>query len=149
MMNTKNIMLNERAAKETRLIKSTSKRQITIPKSFFGLLAIEDGVTFVAQVNESGIFLKPQSTKKQSIRDQDREHIIRQVFREGNSEEEIIEELNYRLKKYDEFIARRVQEFDNDIADSYDGTGDEPEVESFNGLDIFIHEEAGASLKES
>ncbi len=147
-MNNNNIMLIERAAKETRLIKSTSKRQITIPKSFFEILAIEDGVTFVAQVNENGIFLKPQSIMKQSIRDQDREHIIRQIFREGYSEEEIIEELNYRLKKYDEFIAHRVQEFDNDIADSYDGTGDEPEVESFNGLDIFFHEEAGASHKE-
>jgi len=71
-MNNNNIMLNERATKETRLIKSTSKRQITIPKSFFEILAIEDGVTFVAQVNENGIFLKPQSIMKQSIRDQDR-----------------------------------------------------------------------------
>ena len=142
-----NIILNERAAKETRLIKSTSKRQITIPKSFFELLAIQDGITFVAQVFDNGIFLKPQ-TKKQSIREQDREHIIRQVFSEGYSEEEIIEELNYRLKEYDEFIARRIQEFENDIADSNDGTGDEPEVESFNGLDIFFNEEAGTSFKE-
>lgn len=145
-MITENIKFNGQEAKETRLIKSTSKRQITIPKSFFELLALEDGVTFVAQLYDDGVFLKPYKTEKKSVRDQDRKHIIHQVFREGYSEEELIEELNYRLKKYDEFMARRVQEFENDIAgNSDDVVGDGPEAGSFNGLDVFFNKEAGTS----
>lgn len=149
-MITENNMFNGQEAKETRLIKSTSKRQITIPKSFFELLALEDGVTFAAQLYGDGVFLKPYKTEKESVRDQDRKRIIHQVFREGHSEEALIEELNYRLKKYDEFIVRRVQEFENDIAGNGDDVvGDGPEADSFNGMDVFFNKEAGTYSEES
>ena len=137
-MNNENIMLSGRASRETRLIKSTSKRQITIPKSFFDYLAIEDGITFVAQVIDDGIFLKPQSLHGETVNDQDRKRIIRKVLQEGYSGEEMVEEISYRLQQYDEFIARRLREFENDIADSVEGADVIPGVEAFNGLDIFF-----------
>lgn len=149
-MITENITFNGRKAKETRLIKSTSKRQITIPKSFFDTLALEDGATFVAEVYDNGVFLKPQFKSKENARDQDRERIIRHVFREGHSsQEELIEELSYRLKKYDEFIARRLQEFENDILNSANELDDAPGADSFNGLDVFFDKEAGTSSEET
>lgn len=141
-------MLNSWTAKETRIIKSTSKRQITIPKSFFDLLTLQDGVTFVAQLFENGILLTPQGAID-NICDQDREQIIRQVLQDGYSGEELVKELNYRLKEYDELIASRVQEFDNDINDRNDVMDGEPGVESFNGLDIFFNQEAGTSPEKS
>jgi len=148
-MVNENITFDGQYPIETRLIKSTSKRQITIPKSFFEFLALEEGVTFMAQLFNGGIILKPYKTEKESVRDQDRKRIIHQVICEGYSEEELIEELNYRLKKYDEFIVRKVQEFENGIAENNDSVGDEPEADSFNGLDIFFDKEAGTSSKES
>ena len=137
-MKNENIMMSGRAARETRLIKSTSKRQITIPKSFFDCLAIEDGITFVAQVIDDGIFLKPQPVHGETVNDQDRKCIIRKVLQEGYSGEEMVEEISFRLQQYDEFIARRLREFENDIADSVEGADVIPGVEAFNGLDIFF-----------
>lgn len=141
------IDLTGREVKESRLIKSTSKRQITIPKSFFEILALKDGVSFEAQVIDSGVFLRPIKDLPLCIRDQDREEIIRQVLSEGYTGESLVEELNSRLKAYDDFLHNRVQEFEKDILESNDGSDVEPGVDSFNGLDVLFNKEIREIIK--
>lgn len=128
-----------KAAKETRLIKSTSKRQITIPKSFYDLLSINEGELFTAHLFNEGILLIPS---RETIRDQDRKSIIAKVLQENYSGSDLIEELNFRLKQYDDFIAAKVAQFEKDIADS--NLAPEDDEVSYNGLDVLFDVETGA-----
>lgn len=141
---------NGKQVKEYRHIKITSKRQVTIPKSFFELLALRDGDSLMAYVLEDGIFLKPYRAAE-TVYDQDVKKIIRQAINEGYTGEELAEEIAFRLKEYENFLKRRVQEFENDIAEKWmaDEAGKVAEAESFYGLDIFFDPEAGKASKES
>ncbi|MEW6662854.1 MAG: hypothetical protein ACOY9Y_00515 [Bacillota bacterium] len=60
--------------------------------------------------------------------------------------EELVEEIAFRLKEYDQFIARRVQEFENDIAD-IEGVGDQSE--GFHGLEVFLDKETRKTSQEN
>lgn len=142
------IIIKESPAVETRLIKCTSKRQITIPKSYFDILSLEHGVTFVAQLFDDGIFLSPYIKSEDSIWDEDRKEIIRGVVKEGFTEEEMVEEINFRIKKYDEFLLRKIEEFDSDIMEDEKSLGDTLGVTNFNGLDIFFDSEIETPAKE-
>lgn len=144
-----NTKMNESHAIETRLIKSTSKRQITIPKSFFDILSLENDVTFIAHLHNDGIFLKPQIKSQDSIWDEDRKEIIRQVVSEKLTGEELVEELNFRLKKYDEFLTRKIEEFDSDIQNTEKGLDDTVGVDNFNGLEVFFDTKVEPSPKKS
>lgn len=147
MMNTL-INLTDREVKESRQIKSTSKRQITIPKSFFQILAIQDRATFEAQVIGDGVFLRPIKEVPLCIRDQDREKIIRQVISDGYNGEDLVNELNHRLKEYDDFLYSRVQEFERDIMNNIEGLDVEPGDDSYNGLDVLFDQEIGEVVEE-
>jgi len=140
--------VKESSVVETRLIKSTSKRQVTIPKSFFNILSLEQGVTFVAQLFDEGIFLVPQIRSEQSIWDEDRKAIIRQVMREKLNGEELVEELNFRLKKYDEFLVKKIEGFEAEILEEEKDLDDTLGVVNFNGLEILFNPEIEASSKE-
>jgi bifunctional DNA-binding transcriptional regulator/antitoxin component of YhaV-PrlF toxin-antitoxin module len=118
--------------REYREITVTSKRQITIPKSFFDRLAIEE--TLVAYLLDDGIFLKP-ARKDDSVYAEDVEEIIRDVVREGYSGEELVAELARRLNEYNKFIERRIQEFERDLKS--DSVSEDTEDE-FYGLDVFF-----------
>jgi|GEM_PF-1219078 len=135
------ISVKQSPAVETRLVKSTSKRQITIPKSFFDRLSLRHGVTFTAQLFDNGIFLSPYIISQDTIWDEDRKEIIRGVIKEGLTEEEMVEEINFRIKKYDEFLLRKIEEFEADILEDEKGLGDTLGVTNFNGLDIFFNSE--------
>lgn len=130
--------------REYREIKITSKRQITIPKSFFDNLAIEE--TFQAYLLDDGIFLKPIQ-KTETVYDQDIQSIIRQVIKEGYSGEEFVGELTYRISEYNKLIERRIQEFQDDLRGS--SGSDELGDDDFNGLDIFFYEEARTTDQET
>lgn len=129
-----------KAAKETRLIKSTSKRQITIPKSFYDLLSLQEGELFTAHLFDEGILLIPREEVSDSIRDQDRKTIIKRTLEEGYSGEELAEVLNSRLKQYDDFITAKIAQFEKDIGEN-EITSDEFEESDFNGLHIFFNTE--------
>lgn len=129
-----------KAAKETRLIKSTSKRQITIPKSFYDLLSLQEGDLFTAHLFDEGILLIPREEVSDSIRDQDRKTIIKRTLQEKYSGDELAEVLNSRLKQYDDFITAKIAQFEKDIRES-DIASDEFEESDFNGLHIFFNTE--------
>lgn len=139
-----------RQVKEYRQIKITSKRQVTIPKSIFELLELKDGDSLMAYAFEDGILLKPYKAAE-TVYNQDVKKIIHQAINEGYTGEELAEEIALRLKEYERFLTRRVQEFEDDIADDgmEDKAGDVVGVEGFNGLDIFFDSEAGTVSKES
>jgi len=129
--------------KEYRDIKITSKRQFTIPKSFFDALNIEDEME--AYLLEDGIFLKPIH-KTETIYDKDIREIIRKTMDEGLEKEEFIKELTSRISQYDRFIANRIQEFKEDMRADSESEDDEGDVD-FNGLDVFFDEENGEAVK--
>lgn len=129
-----------KAAKETRLIKSTSKRQITIPKSFYDRLSLQEGEVFTAHLFNEGILLIPS---EETVRDQDRKSIIARVLQENYSGGELIEELNFRLKQYDDVIESKIAQFEKDIEDR-DIASEDDEV-NFNGLDVFFDVETGSA----
>ena len=141
---------NGRQVKEYRQIKITSKRQVTIPKSIFELLELKDGDSLMAYAFEDGILLKPYKAAE-TVYDQDVKKVIHQAINEGYTGEELAEEIALRLKEYERFLTRRVQEFEDDIADDGmdDKAGDVVGVEGFNGLNIFFDSEAGTASKES
>ncbi|QTH41003.1 AbrB/MazE/SpoVT family DNA-binding domain-containing protein [Cohnella sp. LGH] len=123
---------------EFRDIKITSKRQLTIPKSYFDALNMEDEVQ--AYLMDDGIFLKPVRIK-QTLQENDIQLIVRKTLAEGLSEEELARELSHRITAYHRLLAERVHEFMEDMADS--GSDDEKGDLDFNGLDVFFNEEDG------
>lgn len=129
---------------EYRDIKITSKRQLTIPKSYFDALNIEDEVQ--AYLLEDGIFLKPVRNHE-TLQEKDVQAIVRKVLAEGLSEEEMIKELSRRIHDYNRLLADRVHEFEEDMANS-ESDDDEGDLD-FNGLDVFFHEKNGEATKSS
>jgi bifunctional DNA-binding transcriptional regulator/antitoxin component of YhaV-PrlF toxin-antitoxin module len=126
---------------EYRDIKITSKRQLTIPKSFFDHLGMEESVQ--AFLLNDGIFLKPVH-KKESIYKNDIRSIIQNVIKDGYQEDEMVEEIAYRIAEYNRVLSERVQEFLNDL--DVDSVSDERDVD-FNGLDIFFDEKDGETFE--
>lgn len=120
---------------EYREIAVTSKRQITIPKSFFDYLGIEDSL--VAWLTRDGIYLKPVH-RQDTVYDHDRREIILGALSEGGSQEQVAERISRRLEEYDELMSRRIHEFQGDAR----GSSDEEDME-FNGLNVFFDTEAG------
>lgn len=125
---------------EYREITVTSKRQITIPKSFFDRLAVEQ--RFVAYLTNEGIFLKPIRTESETVYDDDLKNIVRKVVSEGYSGEEMVEEIVYRFGEYNKLIEKRIQEFERDLT-SDSVSDDESEDEHFYGLDALFDAETG------
>ncbi|MED0709336.1 AbrB/MazE/SpoVT family DNA-binding domain-containing protein [Aneurinibacillus aneurinilyticus] len=130
--------------REYREITLTSKRQITLPKSFCDRLDIE-GRRFEAYLTDDGIYLRPVSSKNNSVYDEDVKGIIRQVMDEGYDGDEMVEEAAFRIGEYQKMMNRRIQEFENDLRG--DSVSDETE-ETYNGLDIFFDTEAGETTKD-
>lgn len=130
--------------REYRDIKITSKRQLTIPKSFFDALNIEDEVE--AYLLDDGIFLKP-IRKRESVYDQDIQTIIQNVLSQDLPKEEMAKELTKRITEYNEFLAARVQEFKDDMVHS-ESEEDEGDFD-FNGLDVFFNEENGETFEKN
>jgi hypothetical protein len=132
-------MMNELSGvQEYRDIKITSKRQLTIPKSFFDALNMEDEVQ--AYLLEDGIFLKPIRSVE-TVYERDIEMIVQKAIKEGFTGQTLAKEISQRISRYDRALADRVHEFVDDMkADS--GAEEEGEVD-FNGLDVFIDEENG------
>lgn len=128
---------------EYRDIKVTSKRQFTIPKTFFDTLKIDD--TLQAFLLKDGIFLKPIQ-KTESIYELDIQNIIRKVREEGYSGEELDKEIAHRIAQYNRVIDRRVQGFLDDLEG---GSASEEEEVDYNGLDIFFDQEDGETSEGS
>lgn len=120
---------------EYREITVTSKRQITIPKSFFDYLGIEDSL--VAWLTDDGIYLKPVHSQN-SVYDLDRREIILGALSEGGSQDELAERIGRRLEEYDELMSRRIREFQSDVSGSSD-----KEDSEFNGLNVTHTASAG------
>lgn len=127
-------------AKEFRDIKITAKRQLTIPKAFFDHLGIED--TVHAFLLDDGILIKP--AKRRAIQEIDVELIVRNVINEGYNGNEMAEEIAYRIKKYNESVDRKIQEFLNDMEGN---TVSENQGDEFNGLEIFFDQEDGKTAE--
>ncbi|MED4353592.1 AbrB/MazE/SpoVT family DNA-binding domain-containing protein [Schinkia azotoformans] len=123
---------------ENREITVTGKRQITIPKSFYERLSIDK--TLQAFLTPDGIYLKPKQNEDESVYDEDIKSIIKKVMSEGYSSEEMVEEIAYRIKKYNEFIDNRIREFEKDLGNESESDDLEDE---FNGLDVFFDSEIG------
>lgn len=131
--------------REYREITLTSKRQITLPKSFCDRLDIE-GRRFEAYLTDDGIFLRPVSSKDSSVYDDDVKAIIRQVMDEGYEGNEMVEEAAFRIGEYQKMMNRRIQEFEDDLLG--DSVSNETE-ETFNGLDIFFNTQTGENTENS
>ncbi|BCG57723.1 AbrB/MazE/SpoVT family DNA-binding domain-containing protein [Paenibacillus sp. URB8-2] len=129
---------------EYRDIKITSKRQLTIPKSYFDALNLEDEVQ--AYLLDDGIFLKPVRTKE-TLQEKDIQSIVRKTLAEGLSEEELAMELTRRINEYNRLLADRVHEFKEDMADL--GSDDDKGDLDFNGLDVFFNEENGEASQST
>jgi len=127
---------------EYRDIKITSKRQLTIPKSYFDALNIEDEVQ--AYLLDDGIFLKPVRNKE-TLQEKDIQSIVRKVLAEGLAEEELAKELARRINEYNRLLADRVHEFMEDMADS--GSNDDKGDLDFNGLDVFFDKKNGEAAE--
>ncbi|MZP28897.1 hypothetical protein GTO91_04130 [Heliobacterium undosum] len=56
----------------------------------------------------------------ESVREQDIKQIIRKTLTKGFTGEELLDELTHRLTEYDDFIARKIQGFDQEIAEGED-----------------------------
>ena len=140
---------NGKNIKEYRQIKITSKRQVTIPKSFFDLLQLKDGDSFKAYAFEDEILLKPHKTVE-TVYEQDMKKIIHQAIDDGYTGEELAGEIVFRLKQYEHFISRRVEEFEKDIAEEgIDNIAEDVSgVENFNGLDVFFDSEAESASEK-
>jgi len=124
--------------RESREIKITSKRQLTIPKAYFDYLGIEE--TVHAFLLDEGIFIKPD--KKKSIQEIDVEIILRNIMNEGYAGDELADEFSRRVKEYNKVLERRIDGFLDDLTSD---TVSEPDFEGvdFNGLDIFFDKEDG------
>lgn len=127
---------NSYIIRESRDIKVTSKRQITIPKTYFDYLGIKENVH--AYLLDDAILIK--ADKKQSQQEIDLEIILKNIFQEGFSSDEIGEEFSKRVKAYNKVLNRKVNSFVNDMTDGSEG---ELKGDDFNGLDIFFDEENG------
>ncbi|MCM3603156.1 AbrB/MazE/SpoVT family DNA-binding domain-containing protein [Robertmurraya korlensis] len=123
--------------RESRDIKITSKRQLTIPKAYFDYLGIEE--TVHAILLDDGILIKPE--KKQSLQEIDVEVILRNVMNEGYTGDELADEFSRRVKEYNKVLDRRIEEFLNDMTS--DTVSEANEGDDFNGLDIFFNTEDG------
>ncbi|MBD2846335.1 AbrB/MazE/SpoVT family DNA-binding domain-containing protein [Paenibacillus sp. IB182496] len=118
---------------EYRDIKITSKRQLTIPKSYFDALNIEEEVH--AYLLDDGIFLQP-ARSQETREEKDIQAIVKQVLSKGLSEEQLAEELTHRINEYRRLLKDRVQTFMEDMADS--GSEEDEGDLDFNGLDVFF-----------
>lgn len=124
---------------EHRFIKVSSKRQFTIPKTFYDRLGIGETETLEAYLVDDGLLLKP--VRSEPVYERDIQSIVRKVREEGYTGDEMDKEIAYRLTQYQKMIDRRIQGFLNDIDDS-SGLNDEGDVD-FNGLDAFFDSEDG------
>ncbi len=91
-MMAKMFSMGEGIVQEFREIPVTSKRQITIPKSFIDRLAIEGSLQ--AYLTDDGIFLKPvrkDEKGNKSITKRDLKDIVSQAIAEGYVGEELAE----------------------------------------------------------
>ena len=131
-------MMNRLTGVNRRDIKITSKRQLTIPKSYFDALNIEDEVQ--AYLLDDGIFLKPVRTQE-TLQEKDIQAIVRKVLTEGLSEEDLAKVLAHRINEYNRLLADRVHEFTEDMTDS-ESDDDKGDLD-LNGLDVFFDEENG------
>ncbi|UOF91532.1 AbrB/MazE/SpoVT family DNA-binding domain-containing protein [Fodinisporobacter ferrooxydans] len=130
---------------EHRDIKITSKRQLTIPKSFFDHLGVEE--TVQAYLLEDGIFLKPVRHRTRTVSDLDIESIVRKVISDGYTGEELAKEIAYRINEYNKQMEKRIQQFLDDM--KADPESEDGEGEDFNGLDIFFDKEDGSIAQTS
>lgn len=141
IMTMTNNHLNELAGAanihEYREIAVTSKRQLTIPKSFFDHLGIEDSL--VAWLTDDGIYLKPARRGVEVVSDEDRRDIILGVLSEGGNPEIIADKINRRLHAHGEVMDRRIREFQDDMKKGASEDGGE---DDFHGLDVFFDTEA-------
>jgi bifunctional DNA-binding transcriptional regulator/antitoxin component of YhaV-PrlF toxin-antitoxin module len=146
---TTTIQMNEhieKTAKEHRQIKITSKRQFTIPKSFFDYLGLADEVVMNAFLLDETIVLKP-AKRSETFQDEDYRTIIMNTIEEGYRGKELADEIVSRISRYDNFIAKRLDEFEKDIDASdacKDGIGDE----DLNGLEVFFDTKDGTTSKK-
>lgn len=132
------------SVKQYKSIKITSKRQVTIPKSFFDHLGIEESVQ--AYLTDEGIFLKPIRHEK-TIYQKDTQSIVKNVLKEGLSEDETAYEISRRIEAYDTLLDKRIQEFMDDLGDA--GVPIEEGEINDNGLDIFFDEQNGEASEKN
>lgn len=129
--------------RESRNIRITSKRQLTIPKAYFDYLGIEESVQ--AFLLDDGILLKPE--KKQTTQEIDVEIILRNIMNEGYVGDGLIDEFSYRVKEYNKVLDRRLEGFLSDL--KHDPVSEaEEKGEDFNGLDIFFNQQDEENSKE-
>lgn len=126
----------ERDILENREITVTGKRQITIPKSFYDRLGIEQSLE--AYLTTDGIFLKPKKMFETTMYDKDVKKIVQKAISEGFTDEKLADEIAHRLDEYNKFISSRIKQFQDDLYTPLDS--DEGDV-SFNGLDTFFNKE--------
>lgn len=130
---------------EYRDIRISSKRQFTIPKSFFDALNMEDEVQ--AFLLDDGIFLKPIRSVD-TVYEHDVQTIVRKALEEGLSGEDLVKEIAHRINQYDRVLADRVHEFMEDMKADSGSKEDEGDLD-FNGLDVFFDEEDGEASKSN
>lgn len=146
MLNITDINGHVEKAKQHRQIKLTSKRQFTIPKSFFDSLNLSDGLIMDAFLFDGAILLKPEK-RTETIQDEDYSIIIKKIIAEGYRGKELADEITFRVSEYDNFIAKRIEEFEKDI-NADDACEDDIGVEDLNGLEVFINTQNGADNTE-
>ncbi|WP_240378133.1 AbrB/MazE/SpoVT family DNA-binding domain-containing protein [Bacillus piscicola] len=109
---------------ETKHIRVSEKRQITIPKRFFEKLGIEG--TLVCELRDNEIVLRPAPTN-----DDFSEEILRDLVQEGYEGEELLTEFQKQKARIRPAVEDLIAEADQ-AAQQFTGTGDE-ETESLFG----------------
>lgn len=130
---------------EKRDIKITAKRQITIPKTFYEHLGLDAIEKVQAYLLGNAILLKAE--KEDTVVSEDYMRIVQKLLAEGLTGDDFIKELSKRIKKYDEFMEKRIEEFTYALEGSENDDLDEGE--DLNGLEVFLHEEDGEDTEEA
>lgn len=118
---------------EYRSIKITSKRQLTIPKTFFDSLELRESVQ--AYLLPDAIVLKPAHEKK-TVQQEDIEQIVKNVLDEGYIADELADEIARRVKEYNQFLDKKINKFIDEMNEVE--LPDEQGDAAHNGLDIFF-----------
>lgn len=138
-----NLTQNLGNVREHRYIKVSSKRQFTIPKTFYETLEIGETETLQAFLLEDGLLLKP--VRSEPVYERDIQNIVKKVRDEGYTGEEMDKEVAYRIFQYQRMFDRRIQGFLHDMEGSSESE-DEGDAD-LNGLEAFFDSEDGESIE--
>jgi len=114
---------------ESKRIKVSEKRQITIPKSFYEKLNLGEEVECIFDKDKGAILIRP------SVREDDfSEFILADLISQGYTGNDLLNEFKRMKKKVRPAVERMIEEADRAAA-QFKGTGDDEMREIFDGLE--------------